>query len=94
MTSLRRPSRWACWPRRNPRAIACWNAPFEYDEYCTQLMYSCTGSVDGSRVPPKLEFPSQVLKCIAMPCEAFCVYSVTLAPVTLRTCAPSMSQAM
>ena len=53
-----------------------------------------TGKVEGLRVPPKLEFPAQTLKCIDMPCEAFCVYSATLAPVTLRIWVPSISQAM
>ena len=61
-----------------------WNAPLAYDEYWTQLMNCCTGRVVGSRVPPKLEFPTQTLKWIAMPADAFCVYSATLAPVTFR----------
>ena len=71
-----------------------WNAPLAYDEYCTQLMYWRTGRVEGLRTPPKLASPAQTLKWIAMPCDAFCVYSVTLAPVTLRICVPSMNQAM
>ena len=44
-----------------------WNAPFVYDEYWAQLMYSWTGRIDGSSVPPKVEFPAQVLKCIDIP---------------------------
>src|SRR5438477_13058435 len=70
------------------------NAPFEYDEYCAQLMYWCTGSVEVFRVPPKLESPCQRLKCICMPLDAFFVYSITLAPVSLRTWLPSITQAM
>jgi hypothetical protein len=57
-------------------------------------MYWCTGKIDGSKVPPKLESPSQMLKWIVIPWDAFCVYSVTLAPVTFRIWAPSMNQAM
>src|SRR3569832_1138637 len=68
-----------------------WNAPFAYDEYCVQLMNSCTGSVEGSSVPPKVEFPAHTLKCIDMPWEAFCVYSFTLAPVTFRITKPTNS---
>src|SRR6185312_1791863 len=71
-----------------------WKAPLVYEEYCAQLMYSWTGNVDVFRVPPNVEFPSQVLKCIDIPWAAFLVYSVTLDPVTLRTCLPSMNQAM
>ena len=90
------PGRPAARHRRPVEVLAplLWNAPLVYDEYCTQLMYWRTGRIEGLRVPPKLASPAQTLKWIAMPCDAFCVYSVTLAPVTLRICAPSMNQAM
>ncbi len=30
-------------------------------------MYWFTGNIEGSRVPPKFEFPTQTLKCITIP---------------------------
>jgi hypothetical protein len=36
--------------------------PLSYDEYCTQLMYWCTGKVVLLMFPPKLELPGQMLK--------------------------------
>ena len=57
-------------------------------------MYWCTGRIDWFRTPPKLEFPAHTLKWIAMPWDAFRVYSMTLAPVTRRIRVPSMNQAM
>ena len=35
-----------------------------------------------------------VAATIVMPCDAFRVYSVTLAPVTFRSCFPSINQEM
>jgi len=68
--------------------------PLSYDEYCTQLMYWCTGSVVLLMFPPKVELPGQMLKWKVMPAEAFWAYAVASAPVSRRISFPSTTHAM
>jgi hypothetical protein len=68
------------------------NVPLSYEEYCTQLMYSWTGSVVLLMSPPKLEFPGHRLKCIVMPPVAFWANAVAVASVSRRNSFPSTDQ--
>jgi hypothetical protein len=45
--------------------------PFAKLEYCTQLMYSCTGRIEALKFPPKVEFPGHTLKWNCIPAAAF-----------------------
>jgi hypothetical protein len=69
-------------------------APSAKDEYCTQLMYCWMGKMAGSKLPPKVASPGQMLKCICMPEAAFSAKAAATSSPSRRTSTPSTRYAM
>jgi hypothetical protein len=70
------------------------NPPSVNDEYWTQLMYCCSGKMAGSKLPPKLASPGQMLKCICIPEAAFSAKAATASGGSRRTSTSSTRYTM